>query len=395
MENLKPIFDSDEVCRFIVRRIKHPSAEKSFLNHKGTDRSGAGFEEWKRETRRWISDLLHYSPEPVALDPIESEEPGFKSYTMRRVRFRSAEDCLVTAYLLVPRDIRKPAPAVVALHDHSRYYYWGKEKLLDLPQEPESLRLFQAWRYGSKGYASALAERGYVVLVIDALGWGERGLSNESWLARDIDFPPGSVDDREESIRAFNLDATERLGKLALGILYSGSTYMGILLWDDRRSLDYLCSLPFVDPERIGAIGLSMGGYRTIWLMAADDRVRCGCSVGFMTRLEDIVPHRQPALWAVVPGLYEKLPYPDLAGLAAPRDLLLMTCENDNLFSLSDMQAAVERVKTVYEKAGASSAIEARSFPVGHQFDLTMQQEAFYWFDRRLKPEGGRAGRSR
>ncbi len=373
------IFDSDEVCRFVVRGIKHPSAERSFLQC-----HGKGFEEWKAQTREWVTGLLHYSPPRVPLDAVVEHECDFETYTMRKIVFSSAEDCRIPAYLLIPRGLERPAPAVLALHDHSRYYYWGKEKLLDMPDRRDSLSRFQLWRYGGRGYASALAERGYVVMVIDALGFGERGLQNESWLTSEPDYPPAPVCDAEESIRAFNSAGTERMTKLALSILHGGSTYMGILLWDDMRSVDYLRSLSIVDRDRIAAMGLSMGGYRTIWLMALDDRVHCGCCAGFMMRLDDMVPRHPTALWSVVPGLSEKLPYPDLTGLIAPKELLVMYCENDT-FSLSSMQSAIDVVQKVYHKAAAPTSFESVGYPVGHQFDLVMQSSAFQWLDKRLK----------
>ena len=38
------------------------------------------------------------------------------------------------AYVLVPKNAKLPAPAIVALHDHGAFYLWGKEKLVELEE---------------------------------------------------------------------------------------------------------------------------------------------------------------------------------------------------------------------------------------------------------------------
>jgi cephalosporin-C deacetylase-like acetyl esterase len=46
------------------------------------------------------------------------------------------------------------------------------------------------------------------------------------------------------------------------------------MLWDDIRTLDYLASRPEVDRNRIGWVGLSVGGYRSFMLAALDRRIK-------------------------------------------------------------------------------------------------------------------------
>ena len=45
------------------------------------------------------------------------------------------------------------------------------------------------------------------------------------------------------------------------------------------RQVANLASLPFVDAQRIGCTGCSMGAYRTWMLAALSDRVKCGAAV--------------------------------------------------------------------------------------------------------------------
>ena len=84
--------------------------------------------------------------------------------------------------------------------------------------------------------------------------------------------------------------------------------------------------------------------------------------------------------------MFNRLPYPDMVSLIAPRPLLLLNCENDGLFDLSTVNEASACVQAVYERIGAAERFSAQGFPVGHQFGLDMQETAFAWFDRHLHP---------
>jgi len=50
------------------------------------------------------------------------------------------------------------------------------------------------------------------------------------------------------------------------------------MFWDDVRTVDYLLRRPEVDPRRIGCVGLSMGGLRSVHLGALDERIKASVS---------------------------------------------------------------------------------------------------------------------
>ncbi len=62
---------------------------------------------------------------------------------------------------------------------------------------------------------------------------------------------------------------------------------------DRRRTLDYLASRPDVDPERLGAIGVSLGGLGTALLCASDSRIKAGVLVLAGGGLESLIPASQ------------------------------------------------------------------------------------------------------
>jgi dienelactone hydrolase len=373
------MYKTDEVYRFLVKQMKHPKADRSFLNDTYTD-----IEAWYEETASWVKALTLYDlePNPGGFMPHVTEEEDFGLYIRKKLYFYTAEDCRVSAYLLVPKDIKAPAPAIVALHDHSGFFYRGKEKIVDhltpLPEVTE----FQEWCYGGRGFASALAQKGYVVAVIDSLGWGERGWMKETWLGGGplnfIHLKEGS----KEYISEYNKAWSDGFARRAAdAMLYAGLTYAGVQIWDDIRTVDFLCTLPEVDANRIGCLGLSMGGFRTVMLGALDKRIKCSCPAGYMPLTSDQNPHR---LGFALPGLFDSLPFPDVASLMAPRPMMVLNCENDQLFDLSSMEDAANTIKRVYAKAGAAENLSVNWFPVGHMFDREMQECAFAWMEKHL-----------
>ena len=152
-----------------------------------------------------------------------------------------------------------------------------------------------------------------------------------------------------------------------------------MLCWDDRRSLDYLLTRPEVDPQRIGVLGLSIGGLRTAHLIAADPRVKVACVTGWMTEFRhQLHSHLRTHTWmAYIPGLYGSLDLPDAAALHAPGALLVQQCSRDALYPMSGMKGAADKLARIYAKAGIPDRFRATFYDVPHSFRPEMQDEAF------------------
>jgi dienelactone hydrolase len=65
-------------------------------------------------------------------------------------------------------------------------------------------------------------------------------------------------------------------------IYSAGFTWSGVMFTDDVRTVDYLITRPEVDPDRIGCVGLSVGGLRSCHLAALDDRIKAAVVVGWL-----------------------------------------------------------------------------------------------------------------
>ncbi|PYI80281.1 MAG: hypothetical protein DME26_21900, partial [Verrucomicrobia bacterium] len=220
---------------------------------------------WKRQARGKLLELLHYSP--AKCDPraevVERIDAG--DYTREKVYFNTTPDLRVPAFVLVPKRAKLPAPGIVALHDHGGFYFWGKEKIVEIEGEHVVLTDFKKSYYAGKSVASELARQGYIVVVIDMFYWGERRML--------LDDDPADWRERPRDITAtriaeFNRRAGQNEQLVGRTIYSAGFTWPGVMFWDDVRTVDYLLTRPEVDKKRIGCVGLSVGGLRSCHLAA-------------------------------------------------------------------------------------------------------------------------------
>ena len=127
------------------------------------------------------------------------------------------------------------------------------------------------------------------------------------------------------------------------------------MFWDDVRTVDYLVTRPEVDPDRIGCVGLSVGGLRSCHLAALDDRIKAAVVVGWMAsypaQLRSTI-RNTIGFTKLVPGLMRHLDYPDVASLAMPAALLVINGSRDRLFDLDGVQRLLRQARGVLRQGG-------------------------------------------
>src|SRR5262249_12291441 len=135
---------------------------------------------WKRRARGKLLELLHYAPRHCP-PPAERVERKDCDHYLREKNYCNTTPVLRRpAHVLLPKIAMFPAPAIVALHDHGGFYFWGKEKLLEMDDEHPALTKFKRQYYGGASIAPALVRQGFVVIVIDMFYWGGRRLLLDS-----------------------------------------------------------------------------------------------------------------------------------------------------------------------------------------------------------------------
>lgn len=157
---------------------------------------------------------------------------------------------------------------------------------------------------------------------------------------------------------------------------HPGCTGMGKWVWDASRLVDYLVTLPQVDPGRIGIIGHSLGGKMALYAAAFDGRISVvvssepGIGLGFSNY--DHYWYLGEAIKRLPPGSDQH----ELLGLIAPRPFLLVAGENaDGDKSWPYIQAA----RSVYALFGRPDAIGVFNHRTGHTPTPEAVEKAMAW----------------
>lgn len=227
----------------------------SYLNSQPQD-----VEVWRQKGRSTLRELLAYDPEPAPLDPVYLDTLRQDGLTRYLVRFQTNAYQETEAYLLIPDQLQEPAPAIITMHDHGGFYYYGKEKHHNIEDEPSILTDYKKGLYEGRNYGDELAKRGFVVLSPDAVYFGSQRIDPDKINPeRTGEYVRQLSGNGNENIEAFNDLAGRQEIAMNKTILAAGITWLGIIAQGDRKSIDFLLTRPEVDPDKIGVMGLSDG----------------------------------------------------------------------------------------------------------------------------------------
>jgi dienelactone hydrolase len=320
-------------------------------------RSTQQWDNQKAQLRKKLWRLLGNMPSlftPKA--KIDKSEPR-DGYTLEHFTFDNGVGDTVYGYILIPAGRTKPGPAILYNHYHGGQYQQGKEELIT--------KAFKTLDFAT---GEALAKEGYVVLGIDAYAFGERRFQ-------------GPAGNKEEGRR------TE--WALFKTFLLEGKSLWGMIVRDDLLALNYLVSRPEVDPNRIAAMGMSMGSNRSWWAAAMDERIKATVSVVCLSRYQNLIAHGSVcshSFYFYVPNmLAEEIDVESVVGLIAPRPLLAMTGETDRLSPVDGVQIIYNFQEHLYKLYEKPENFRGLLYPgVGHEYTPEMWKETIAWLKRHL-----------
>jgi len=325
------------------------------------------FDQWRQEAQRQVYDCMELAP-PAASQGYQTEVIATQQrqgYEARLLRFNLSAFTRAEAYYLVP-DGKGPFPTIILLHDHGGYYMIGKEKMVRPFHCSEDVsRAADEWLpkcYGEQFLGDYLAQQGYAVFVTDALYWGARGRKEGR--------------DKDTHMR------------MAGNLMELGYCWSGIITYDDIATADYVATLPEVDPQRIGAMGHSMGGYRTWMLTAMSTRVKVGVAVCWM------VTTRVQCSWQygneyggfanTIPGVKRYLDYPHIAAMACPKPMYFINGKSDKLFHPEGVNEAYDYMHSVWNQQGAPDLLKTELWDMPHWCGGDVQAAGKAFFDEHL-----------
>ena len=310
--------------------------------------------EWRAEFSAKLRELMGEWPRRCPLDAQVIERVPEEGYTREKVVFSSERDMAVIAYVLVPDGARRGAklPGLLCAHGHGN----GKDDVVGL-HHGEHARIVNIANH-NYDYARQFARRGYFVIAPDWRGFGERRLG--------YDFP-----------------GRDGCNVVFLKALKLGLNPLTLNVWDAFRCLDYLQSRPEVDRGRLGCLGLSYGGTMTLFTAALDQRVKAAIISCFLNEYGSYgLTLGNFCGSQTVPGVLAYGEMADIAGLIAPRPLLVEMGRFDDGFPIEHSRRAYRHLERVYRVLGAQERLACDEFEGGHRFSGRL---AFDWMDRWLR----------
>lgn len=313
------------------------------------------FEKQRKEVRETLWQLLGNLPQKPKVPEAKTlsrEDKG--SYWLERFEFDNGAGATVPGVLLLPKNISAKSPAILWHHWHGGQYDGGKIEIFETKHTPAPP-------------GPTLAERGYVVLAIDAYCFGERNGRG-----------PGGANEKggagEMTASKFNL--------------WTGRTLWGMMVRDDLMALDYLCSRSEVDAQRVGVTGISMGATRTWWLMALDDRPKAAVAVCCLTRYRDLIDAqllKAHGIYYFVPGLLNHFDTEAVIACIAPRAFLSVAGGDDGGSPVPGIRKIESSAGPAWKLFDKTDNFRSVIYPgVGHVYTPEMWQEMLNWFDKRL-----------
>ncbi len=301
-------------------------------------------EAYVRRVREKVRQCFGPLPEKTPLKPRTTGTVDRDSYRIENVIFESRPGMLVTANLYVPKGREFPLPGVVGTCGHSAN---GK-----------AVEPYQS-------FAQGLARLGYVVLIYDPIGQGER-----------LQYP-------DENLRS-RIGAGVREHLLAGNQQFLVGEFLGTWrAWDGIRALDYLLSREEVDPQHVGVTGNSGGGTMTTWLCGVEHRWTMGAPSCFVTTFRRNLENELPADTEQCPprALALGLDHQDFLAALAPKPVILLAKEKD-YFDVRGTQAAYERLKAIYRLLGAEENVALFVGPGYHGYSAENRLAMYRWFNR-------------
>ena len=301
-------------------------------------------------TRAAFTHALGPLPERTPLHVITTGTLVREGYTVEKLLVETQPGFLVTANLYLPTRAEwrnRRLPGVLNAVGH-----WPHSKAQDVEQ----------------ARCAGLARKGYVALIWDPLGQGERS----QYLREDGRTPWAAPGTSEHAA----------VGNTAILL---GATVVALMVWDGVRLLDYLASRPEIDPDRLACTGVSGGGTHTIFLGAFDRRFTATVPVCSTSTLERM--HRSGLIGEAcqdVPGMYLRdMETADLLLAHAPAALRIIGTRYD-FFPLAGLREAALDVQDGYAGLGIPERTDLCLVDAHHEYNQEQRELLYGWLNRWL-----------
>jgi len=312
------------------------------------------WEQWKSQAMEKLLELLGDFPKKVPLNAEVEYSVEDGDLIRERVVFDSEAFMSVPCQVLRPKHMKADGTnaAILCSHGHGRY---GKDPVSGLVTGEGVQQDINQMNYN---YGEQMARAGFVTISPDLRIFGERSDGFDPFPGRDkcnVNFVKGAL---------------------------LGLWTLTLNIWDMKCCIDYLETRAEVNPNRIGMMGLSQGGTMTTFTTAVEPRIKAADIIDYVNPWREFGIKRANFCGSqIVPSIYHYFDTDDIAGLIAPRPLLLEMGIYDDCFYLQDLMKGYEGVKRIYEAAGVSELLWTDIHQGPHAFG---GNQAFAFFKKFL-----------
>jgi dienelactone hydrolase len=299
---------------------------------------GGDFDGWRRKLRIRLKELLGDFPSvKCPLEPRRIWKRAHPLGTIEKIVFRSEPYADVPAYVCIPKGLKVPYPFMVCLQGHST----GMHNSIGVALGAETRRIKVE---GDRDFAMGCMKNGFAAICIEQRSFGERSEKKQ----------------KKVSSNGCH-DAT-------MHALMLGRTLMGERIYDVERTLDYLAVRGDADMGRIGVMGNSGGGMISLFSAAILPGISFAMPSCYFCTFKDSIMSIYHCADNYVPGLLKYAEMSDVAGLIAPRPLVIVAGREDDIFPVAATRRSFAKLKRIYRAAGADGKCKLVVGEGGHRF---------------------------
>ena len=332
-------------------RFAHPNDKDHPADFKPSFAEVAAWKNRAEFVRRQalVAQGLWPLPPKTPLNPVIHGPIDRDTYTIEKVFFASMPGHYVSGNLYRPKGRSGKLPVVLAPYGHwpNGRFIWKNEADIDKEIKSGAEVDRDAARSPLQANCAMLARMGCIVFQYDMVGYCD------------------------------STELTHREGFTDAESILRLQSFMGLQTWNSVRSLDFVLSLPDVDPARVAVTGSSSGGTQTMALDAVDDRTTVAFPIVMvsMAMQGGCVCENAP-LYRVDTNNVE------IACLFAPKPEG-MAAAND--WTKDFMTRGLPEMKSIWRLFGAENQVEGQHFNFGHNHNLHSREAEYGFLNKHLK----------
>lgn len=298
----------------------------------------------QKQVRATLNDLLGPWPDRA---PLKAQVTGVlhrDGFRVEKIIYEAFPGAYVPACLFIPTHVSGKMPAVLNVFGHN--------------QESFRAELYQA-------IIQNLVKKGIMVLAIDPISQGEHVQHYDSAL--------------KFSKVGYSVEEHCYSGNQCF---LTGTSLAKYFIWEAMCGIDYLCSRPDVDPNRLGMTGFSGGGTITTYVMALDERVKVAvpCSWSTASRRQLETKGAQDAEANLFHSMKLGLTVEDLIELRAPKPTLLTFVTRDEYLSHQGAVETFQEARQAYTALGAQEHLQWVEDNSPHWMTLKIRETIYAFF---------------